>query len=156
MWLLRSNTITKIEFRKVFNDANVSDWKELPDLYETSFISLNNYLIAVYNEDPRLLRRGWIENGSGILEDKFDYQYRNIDPPPDYIKFEGGAQWWRNQAGKLHRTDGPAYIGIYTDPQWCIDGIDITKYVIEFEKKINKKYLKWNKEEWTWFRLTYS
>ena len=36
--------------------------------------------------------------------------------------FEDGRQEWRLANGQLHRTDGPAYIGLDGHQEWWVDG----------------------------------
>jgi hypothetical protein len=48
---------------------------------------------------------------------------------------DGTQGWWLND--KLHREDGPAYIGCYGTQYWYINGKHITKEVTIWAKERN-------------------
>lgn len=155
--------IQRIEFRTVFNDVRCSEWKIIPDLFENKFLALNKYLINEYQEDPRLLIGGYNNNFLGIFEDKFDYQFRYVETPPRYVSFGTGMQIWvdnsnnwldASRLGRFHRDDGPAMIFRTREPRWFFHGNEVTDRISNFEIRLNKTYIHWTEEEWTWFKLT--
>ena len=71
-------------FRKIHNDLNVTNWKPLSDLSDTSFNSLKAYLTILYGgDDPQLEIAGLRETFLTCLEDKHRYQYLGVENIPD-------------------------------------------------------------------------
>lgn len=73
-----------ILFRHVHNDVNVTNWKPIPDLNETSFEALKEYLRKEYCEDPGLFRTR-LFSGMELLEDKHRNQFYGFDYIPENL-----------------------------------------------------------------------
>jgi hypothetical protein len=86
---------------------------------------------------------GWYKNGE---------PHRDSDKPA--VIYSHGSLWWYKN-GEFHRVTGPAVIRPYYEPEYWINGVDISEEV-EFWLKTRQYKYPFTPEQQVEFTLTFS